>query len=308
MKMPQKIQHYVNVPGTELRYPETVIYGSADGPCVTVSAGVHSREYVGVEAICRLAQRITPESVRGEVHLIHALNFDGLLLRSNDVFPADGKNLNREFPGDPSGSETQRLAAFLEEYVIRMSDAIIDLHSGGGYEQLMPHVYFHGAAAQDVCQRSEAIARCVDVPYIVRSQSKNGFYSHAGTCGVPAIILERGCCGLWSHTEAQKDVEDVENILRYLGVLEDGAATRLRNAVCIQRGFYAGAPVSGCWYPSYEVGTHIRSGEKLGEIRDVFGALLYESFAQDNGVILYQTVSLGIEQGTPMIAYGVLGP
>ena len=115
MKMPQKIQHYVTVPGTGLRYPETVIYGSAGGPCVTVSAGVHSREYVGVEAVCRLAQRITPESVRGEVHLIHALNFDGLLLRSNDVFPADGKNLNREFPGDPSGSETQRLAAFLED-------------------------------------------------------------------------------------------------------------------------------------------------------------------------------------------------
>lgn len=302
----KKERRFVSVPETELLYPETVIYGAAPGRRIVVSAGVHSREYVGIEAMRRLAERLRPEDMRGELHLVHAFNYDGLIERSSDVFPADGKNLNREFPGNAGGSPTQRLAAYLEENVIRGADCIIDLHSGGGCEYLVPHVYFQGAAAPEVCAHSEALARCVEVEYIVRSSTTNGFYGYAGLCGVPAIIIERGQCGLWSEDEVRQDEADVENILRFCGLLNDGISYRETKPSLIERFFHETAPLNGCWYPAHKAGDKVHNGEKLGNIRDIFGGALYECRAECEGVILYQAAALGIESGTPMIAYGEL--
>ena len=303
----QIVQHFKEVPGTRLSYPETVIYGARTGKYVTVSAGVHSREYIGIEAVKRLALELAPEQICGELHLIHALNYSGLISRSPDVCPEDGENLNRAFPGNDNGSSTYRLAAYLEREVIAASDAIIDLHSGGFCETLTPHVYFQGAAAPEINQESEMLARHVSVPYIVRSQAKNGFYSYAGQCGVPAIILERGCCGLWSEEEVSADVEDVKNILRYLGVLNDGISPVKYEPCLLAGGWYEDAPVSGCWHPSKQVGARIRCNEELGQIRDIFGRTLFSCFAKDDGILLYQTSSLGIEKDHPMIAYGICG-
>ena len=300
-----KIQQYVRVTGTELSYPETVLYGKKEGKRVTVSAGVHSREEVGIEALNRLAEKLDPEMIRGELRLIHAVNYSGLIRRSPDVCPEDGKNLNRVFPGCGTGTSTQRLAAFLEKEVILHSDMIIDLHSGSCFEELVPHVYFHSVCAPDINRMSEEIARHVSVPYIVRSKAKNGFYSHAGQCGVPAVIIERGGRGLWTQEEVQEDMCDVKNILRFFGVLEDGISPVRHEPLCFADGRYEDAPVSGCWYPFRKAGDPVRKGEVLGEIRDVFGHVLYTHRAEEDGVLLYQTVSLGIEKGSPMTAYGI---
>lgn len=301
----KKEQYFVSVPGLEVIYPETMIEGAKPGMTVTVSAGVHSREYVGIEAVNRLAAELVPEQIHGRIRLIHAVNYNGLIKRSADVCPEDGLNLNRVFPGNPEGRPTERFAAFLEEKVIRDSDCMIDLHSGGFCEELTPHVYFHGACASEINQKSQEMATYVDVPYVVRSTAKNGFYSHAGQCGVPAIILERGGCGIWSESEVLDDVKDVKNILRHLDVLCDGIDAKPRKPRVLPGGFYEDAPESGLWYPCKKVGDAVRVGEALGQIRDVFGNLLFTYVAKDNGVLLYQVASLGIEKGAPMIAYGV---
>ena len=104
MNTGKRIQQFVNVPGTRLNYPETVIFGAHDGKCVTVSAGVHCREYVGIQAVIELARTIDPKDIYGELHLVHAFNYDGLICRCSDVFPSDGKNLNRVFPGSTCGN------------------------------------------------------------------------------------------------------------------------------------------------------------------------------------------------------------
>ncbi|MBO5986593.1 MAG: succinylglutamate desuccinylase/aspartoacylase family protein [Lachnospiraceae bacterium] len=300
-----KIQEFISVEGTEVVYPQTLILGDYPGKTVTVSAGVHSREYVGMEAVMRLAAMLKPEQICGKLRLIHAVNYNGLIRRSSDVCPEDGMNLNRAFPGDAMGSSTKRLAMHLEREVISDSDAIIDLHSGGFCEALTPHVYFHGVCEPQVNKVSEEIANHVNVPYIVRSTAKNGFYSHAGQCGVPAIILERGGSGLWTEEEVLADMEDVLNILRFLGVLRDGVPAVRRNPKVLPGGFYEDAPVSGLWYPNKKVGDFVSKGEELGQIKDAFGHTVYSYVAKGDGVLLYQTISLGIEKDRPMVAYGL---
>lgn len=297
-----KKQVTYRVPDTDIAIPATLICGRLPGKTITISAGVHSREYIGIEALIRLAQELTPEMTRGTILLLHCCNYKGFLLRSADVMPQDGKNLNRVFPGAADGTPTQKLAAFLESEIIGHTDYLVDLHSGGFCEALTPHVYYHGAAAPNVCAVSRRIAELSGAEYLVRSETKNGFYSHAGQCGVPAIILERGGCGLLQEEEVQQDLADVKNILRGLGFLQDLPAKIFPHRLA-QNGHYLNAPASGCWYPKKQPGDRLKTGELLGEIRSIYGETLFRISAEADGVLLYQTASLGIKAGTPMIAY-----
>lgn len=297
-----KKQVTYHVPDTDITIPATLLCGRKAGRTITISAGVHSREYIGIETLIRLAQELTPEMVQGTILLLHCCNYKGFLSRSSDVMPQDGKNLNRVFPGAADGTPTQKLAAFLESEIIGHTDYLVDLHSGGFCEALTPHVYYHGAAAPNVCAVSRRIAELSGAEYLVRSETKNGFYSHAGQCGVPAIILERGGCGLLQEEEVQQDLADVKNILRGLGFLQDLPAKIFPHRLA-QNGHYLNAPASGCWYPKKQPGDRLKTGELLGEIRSIYGETLFRISAEADGVLLYQTASLGIKAGTPMIAY-----
>lgn len=300
-----KKQVTYRVPDTDITIPATLICGRKAGKTITVSAGIHSREYIGIETLIRLAQELTPEMVQGTILLLHCCNYKGFLSRSSDIMPQDGKNLNRVFPGAADGTPTQKLAAFLESEIIGHTDYLVDLHSGGFCEALTPHVYYHGAAAPNVCAVSRRIAELSGAEYLVRSETKNGFYSHAGQCGVPAIILERGGCGLLQEEEVQQDLADVKNILRGLGFLQDLPAKIFPHRLA-QNGHYLNAPASGCWYPKKQPGDRLKTGELLGEIRSIYGETLFRISAEADGVLLYQTASLGIKAGTPMIAYAEL--
>ena len=244
--------------------------------------------------------------MRGKIRLLHCCNYEGFLRRSADVVPQDGNNLNREFPGDSGGTPTQRLAAFLEQEFIERTDYLVDLHSGGFCENLTPHLYFHGTAAPEVRAVSRRMAELTTVPYLVESSAENGFYSWAGQRGVPAILLERGGCGLVEPAAIKGHKRDALRLLRGLGFLEDGEPVPSAAHQVITTAFYENAPESGCWYSAKAAGDIIREGEILGEIRNLFGRVLRRVTAKVSGVILYQTASLGIEKGTSLVAYGKL--
>ena len=63
--------------------------------------------------------------------------------RSIYITPIDGKNLNREFPGDPEGTFTQAWAAWLFENVIGQADFYVDMHGGDMIEAIVPCVLYN---------------------------------------------------------------------------------------------------------------------------------------------------------------------
>jgi len=60
--------------------------------------------------------------------------------------------------------------------------------------------------------------------YAVGADGVSGLYSSAALAGKPAVLVERGQCGLWTEEESEQAVTDAKNILRFAGVLRDGVA------------------------------------------------------------------------------------
>ena len=100
--------------------------------------------------------------------ILKVLNRPAFENRAGSLGLSDGKNLNRVFPGNPNGTEMERLAWAITKEVYPKVDYYIDLHSGDDFEALTPYVYYAGKAAQEVTEVSRKMAEQVDVPYMVR--------------------------------------------------------------------------------------------------------------------------------------------
>ena len=289
------------------RIPYTLLCGTRPGKTLLVTAGIHSREYPGIEASVRLAKELLPEQLCGQVLLVHAANYSGFLEGTpNDCVPEDGRNLNRVFPGDAAGTFSQKLAARLESIFLAAADFHVDLHSGGAEEDLFPHVYCQGVASPEVLAFSKSMARHVCVAYMGgTAKDTGGIYNRAGALGIPGILIERGGRSVWAEEEAAAYVEDVKNLLRFTGILCDGTgpveyAPRKFDPIGFQ---YAAA--GDLWHPARRPGDLVKKGDLLGAVEPFAGSGAQKIFALDDGILLYQKSTLYAREGDFLTAVGI---
>ena len=243
--------------------------GAAPGKTLVVTAGVHGCEYVGIQALRRLAADLDPARLSGNVILLPLANPSAFYAGAKQVVPEDGVNLNRAFPGNSA---------------------------------LHPLVFFPAAGKKMVNQVSLDAAKVLTVPYRVRSTAKNGLYSWAVQRDIPALLIERGGQGLWSEQEVDACCEDVRSLLRHLEIMPGGNPPR--DQLEITETFYAEAESEGFWYPAVGLDQRVRRGELLGHLETLSGHRLQEVRAEFDGIVLYYTIALGVRAGDPLIAYG----
>ena len=305
----QKIQGYLDLPFTEEdKLPCTLIYGEKEGPVVLVDGGIHNAEYVGIECVTGLGQMLEPADIKGILILIHLVNVNGFKARTVSVSAEDGKNLNRVFPGNPDGTYTDKLAYFMEKELFSRIDYYIDVHNGDWFEDLSPFIYCVGNGSDEVTEKAVEMARAADVPYYVISKSKQGgAYNYAGILGIPSVLLERGCNGLWSPEEVMASQKDVRNILRTIGAFDSERFLYDRQSRVprhMPHAHYVDSAHSGCWFPQKRAGQVAAAGELIGVMKDNFGNIIEEVRVKEQCIILYQTISYSVPEGTPLVAYG----
>ena len=146
------------------RIPVSVIRGRNPGPVLALLAGVHGYEYPGITALQRLRKSVRTADLSGTLILVHIANPPSFYGRTVYTSPADGKNLNRVFPGKKDGSLSERIADSITRHVIEQADFLVDLHAGDGNEVLRPYVYMPvtGQPALDAASRGMALAFGLD--------------------------------------------------------------------------------------------------------------------------------------------------
>lgn len=306
VKPGERVSGFLSLADGEFQLPVTILNGEEPGKTVLITAGIHAEEYVGIQAAVELADRLKTEKIAGTVVIVKVINREAFEKRSGSFGYEDGKNLNRVFPGNPKGTQMERLAWGIEKELFPVADYYIDLHSGDSYEQLAPYVYYAGQASEETVKVSREMAQQVDVPYMVCSTvAKGGCYNYAAYAyGIPSILIERGGMGAWTREESHSTRRDVRNILCHLGVYLGQKDYRIYYPLEVRDIIYQSASQNGLWYPNKMPGDMIRAGEVLGMVKDYQGHILEVAYGENDGVILYQTGSLQVEESGPMIAYG----
>ena len=107
------------------------------GPTILLIAGNHGDEYEGQVALGRLIRTLDPAEVRGRIMILPSANFPAAMAGTR-TSPLDQGNLNRSFPGDPTGGPTAQIAYYIENELLPRCDFVLDIHSGGSSLTYLP--------------------------------------------------------------------------------------------------------------------------------------------------------------------------
>ncbi|MED9990716.1 MAG: M14 family metallopeptidase [Phascolarctobacterium faecium] len=251
----QKLQTYLPVLDTNTKIPITIINGQNDGPTLLITAGIHGGEYPGIAAAIEISKAIKAEILSGCLIIIHPVNIRSFWERSAFVTPDDGKNLNREFPGDVNGTLSQKTAWLLSQHFFPLADFYADLHSGDIHEELYPYVYYPGLPNSEISAKARGVAMVLDMEFMVRSTATTGAYNYAAISGVPSILIERGGAGLCRREDIDAYKNDLHNIFCKLELLRSTPQPQKHTPVDVTDVIYLETDKAGCWFPSFRCGT-----------------------------------------------------
>ena len=118
-----------------------VCVANGEGPTALVLGGVHGDEPEGQVAALNLARELEPEQVSGRVIVIPCLSPEASRAYTR-LWPS-GANLNRSFPGSPTGRPDEQLAHHLSTELFPPADVVVDIHSGGRTGLCLPWSEMH---------------------------------------------------------------------------------------------------------------------------------------------------------------------
>jgi uncharacterized protein len=297
--MDRKTLTLSDLPGEPVEVPYARAEGRAGaGPHLTVVAGVHGGEYTGMAALLRLIGQLDVDRLRGTLTVVPVLNQPAFWARSPFVVPADGRNLNRSFPGDPAGSYTEALAHGLFEAFVRPADVLLDLHAGDIPEALEPFCLYEESPVED---RARELALVYGTGHVVRQsravRTVGGSTSAAAAdIGVPAVIAEIGANGICDEPSVARHLQGVLNVLAHLGMLPDDVAVPAAPPVEHDGWAWLRTPVQGFWQAAVAVGADVRAGDLLGVVLGPWGDELHRVTAPAAGVPLFLTTSPAVHE------------
>ena len=257
-----------------------------DGPKVVITANIHGDECTGFAVILSLLNELSTLLSKGEVFLYPTLNPTGLQNMTR-VFPADGKDLNRLFPGNPLGSPAEKHVHTIWSSIRSCKpDLLLDLHTDS--LSSIPYVILDRSITPkpqaSVLAEMEELAEVSGLAFVWEYREKE-YRSYqlekslSGACvnllGIPALTLEVGPRRGVNVSSIQIMKEAILAILSKKGMLKIPTTTTFSGIP--GKWFRSLGPISyskGIFVPCVEAGQQVHRNEVIGRVYSVTGVEL----------------------------------
>lgn len=268
------------------------LIGTADGPHLLVTGGVHGDEFEPMAAIRRLMREVDPATLRGRLTLVPVANEAAFLHGARTA--EDGLDLARTCPGRPDGSITEQTAHALSQ-IIRSADYYIDLHTGGTVMSVLPLTGYKLMPDEAVRETQRRMARAFNLPLVWGTDYRleGRTLSVARDAGVPAIYAEYLGSGLCDPAGVEAYVEGCLNVMAELDMLDREKPTSRVEHIVDDFRESAGhmqirnpAPITGFFEPSVQLGATVKAGEPLGTVTDILGDSVFTAPSQESGMVI----------------------
>jgi len=270
------------------------------GPTLLLLAGVHGDEINGVETLRRIVASGRLENLKsGSVIIIPLLNVFGFINFSRDV--PDGKDVNRSFPGNSSGSLAARVARVITKKFLPHVDYAIDCHTGGASRHNYPQVRFTGKD-----EEARKLAMAFGAPFIIeKSMIKNSFRRVSYDLKIPVIVYEGGESVRLDGFSILQAQEGIIRVMNRLGMIESDVQKSEGPQVVVKKTTWLRSPYSGIFLWSKKSGQKVAKGEPVGSIKDPFGLKSVAVSAKVGGYIIGHNNASVVNHGDALfhIAY-----
>jgi len=284
--------------GHPMGFPVMIVNGALPGPRLCVAAAIHGDEYEGMEAVRRTMAAADPKTLRGALIGLPCVNVPAFeaAARSSGI---DHLNLNRIFPGDKDSTLSMKWAARFVSEVIPNIDALIDLHSGGGFGTIVPLTIVQAGFEELATGIGKAAGNDV-----IWKGGKWGGTARIATlqAGKPAITVEIGGGGGCPESTVAAHVRVIRNVMRHLHLIEGTPETPQEYRVV--KGTFSYSASGGFFRKLAEPGRPVKRGDLLGAVINHYGDVLEEFKADQDGLVLWIRTRCTIFPGEETVIFG----
>ena len=268
------------------------------GPTMLILGGVHGDEINGVEIVRRSIDSKLFEGIKaGSVIAIPLLNIYGFINFSRDT--ADGKDVNRNFPGSKSGSLASRVAYNLTKEVLPLIDFGIDYHTGGSSRYNYPQIRFSVGDSQ-----AEKLAKQFAAPYLIRKNNiPKSLRKVSSGMGTPIIVFEGGESLRYDGFSIDNGLAGLKRVMHAQGMIEH-SVNPVRRTILFDRTSWVRAEQAGMFMWTQQSGAKVSKGELLGVINDPHGHAEIPVFSSRNGYIIGHNNAPVISAGDALFHIG----
>ena len=283
---------------TNVNLPVHVYRGREDGPVLLLTGGLHGDELNGIEIIRRMINNGSIIPRRGSVIAMPLVNAYGFLQNVRGV--PDGKDINRSFPGNKSGSLAKLIAHTLVNQIIPQIDYGVDFHTGGASRSNYPQI----RCAFSVPGNKE-LAKAFGAPLILNSPLiENSFRKAANRKGKHILVYEGGESLRFSEHSIQEGIDGTLRLMKHLEMIDE-APEQLEPSCTYLKSDWLRAKYAGLFNSIAKLGQEIERKEKLGHIAEPFGHEEFEIISTRSARIIGLNYSPVVHKGDALmhIAY-----
>ncbi|MGJ3249159.1 MAG: N-alpha-acetyl diaminobutyric acid deacetylase DoeB [Elainellaceae cyanobacterium] len=244
---------------------------NGSGPTILLTGGSHGDEYEGPIALAKLSRELDAEAIQGRIILLPALNFPAMMAGKR-LSPIDGKNMNRVFPGDRTGTMTEVIAHYVYHVLLPMCDVVLDMHSGGYSLEFVPCIIMHYLDDAAMMEKTLAALNAFGAPIglMLRELDTDGMFDSAvEETGTLFLTTELAGSARVSVKALAVAETGLRNLLCHLGILKSDQAIaphpprlmEVPDTAC-----YVTAAADGIYEPFHDLGAEILDGQPTGQI------------------------------------------
>jgi predicted deacylase len=254
---------------------------------VCIVTGTHGDELEGQYVCARLANILSEgkQNLSGIVDIYPALNPLGIdtLTRGFPMFDLD---MNRIFPGSPSGL----LAEVAAHDIIRDiegADMCIDIHSSNIFLREIPQVRVSEQTVDTLL--SYAMMLNVNLVWIHASATvlESTLAHTLNTRGVKTLVVEMGVGMRITESYCIQLLDGILNLLRELGMWNGN--TEQPRIPLVSKDHSVGflnSDAAGIFIPHVAHGSHVNAGDRIGSVIDpLTGSIVEDTFAPCGGLL-----------------------
>jgi predicted deacylase len=283
---------------TQIDTPIYVNRSTEDGPVLGLMAGMHGDEINGMEIVRRIIDSGLHKTIRGTVVCLPVINVYGFLNYSREV--PDGKDINRSFPGNKSGSLASRVAWHMTHDVIPHIDYGIDFHTGGASRTNYPQIR---CVMQD--PKNVALADAFCAPFTLDSPFRpHSLRQTAAKKKKNILVYEGGESSRFDHQAIEEGINGTLRIMKYLNMIDWAPEPKEINRV-IWNSTWVRARTAGLFQCNIQCGDLINKGQIVGTITDPFGEFKETLKAPSKGYVVGLNNNPVVNAGDAIIHVGM---
>ena len=275
-----------------------VAHSENKGPVVLITGGVHGDEINSVQIVRQFTESGLMQKLQiGTVIAIPVVNVYGFIYFSRDL--PDGKDVNRSFPGSPSGSLASRIANTLTKMILPLVDYGMDFHTGGASRYNYPQIRY-----TTTDEKSKELARVFGAPQVLaRSTIPNSLRRLAQKTGKPFLVFEGGESLRLDGHSIEIASQGIMRVLKHLNMLAD-APLRTEPIAHITKSSWIRASQAGLFTWVKHSGSLVQKKDNLGSIHDPHGEFKVQVNSKRDGYIIGHNNAAVVSMGDALFHLG----